>query len=42
LSHLGGERGDGFVDPGGERIDLGGERVDAVRASCPARRRDAR
>jgi hypothetical protein len=30
LRHLGGERGDRFFDPGGERIDLGGERVGAV------------
>jgi hypothetical protein len=30
LGHLGGERGDGLLDPDRERIDLGGERVDAV------------
>jgi hypothetical protein len=30
LGHLGGERGDGLLDPGRERVDLGGERVDAA------------
>jgi hypothetical protein len=29
LTHLGGERGDGVLDPGGELVDLGGEGVDA-------------
>ena len=28
LGDLGGERGDGLADPGGEGGDLGGERVD--------------
>ena len=30
LRYLPGVRGDGLLDPGGERSDLGGERVDAV------------
>jgi hypothetical protein len=30
LGHLGGERGVGVFDPGGERIDLGGERAGAA------------